>query len=56
MGLRDFLKSTVTLFRLARKPTRREFMLALRITLLGVSVIGLIAFIIRFLALALQSL
>ena len=56
MGLKDFVKSVITLLKLARKPGRKEFMLALRITLLGVSVIGLIAFIIRFVALALQSL
>lgn len=55
MGLRDFIKDSLNLFRLARKPGREEFLLALRITLLGISIIGFIAFIIRFIALAIQG-
>lgn len=56
MGVRDFFKNAVIMFKLARKPSRKEFFLALRITLLGIAIIGLIAFIIRFAAIALQSL
>lgn len=55
MGLKDFIKSVWTLLKVAKKPGRKEFMLALRITLLGIVTIGLIAFIIRFIALALQT-
>ncbi|MEM1945710.1 MAG: protein translocase SEC61 complex subunit gamma [Candidatus Caldarchaeum sp.] len=55
MGIRSFLKSTVTLFRMARKPSRKEYSITLRITLLGLAIIGMIAFIIRFLALAFQA-
>ncbi|MCS7126287.1 MAG: protein translocase SEC61 complex subunit gamma [Aigarchaeota archaeon] len=55
MGLREFFKDSATLFKLARKPAKDEFLLALRITLLGIAVIGFIAFIIRFVALAIQG-
>jgi len=56
MGLRGFFKSSAVMLKLARKPSRKEFFLALKITLLGVAIIGLIAFIIRFAAIAIQSL
>jgi len=55
LGLREFIKNSTILFKLARKPSRTEFLLALRITLIGVSIIGVIAFIIRFIALAIQG-
>ncbi|MEM4302843.1 MAG: protein translocase SEC61 complex subunit gamma [Candidatus Caldarchaeum sp.] len=55
MGLLSFIKSTVTLFKMARKPSQKEYSVTLRITLLGLGIIGLIAFIIRFLALAFQA-
>lgn len=55
MGLKEFLKNSIILFKLARKPSKNEFLLALRITLIGVAVIGVIAFIIRFVALAIQG-
>lgn len=55
MGLKEFFKNSITLFRLARKPSKNEFLLALRITLIGLAVIGVIAFIIRFVALAIQG-
>ncbi|MDJ0270054.1 MAG: protein translocase SEC61 complex subunit gamma [Aigarchaeota archaeon] len=53
MGLKSFLKSAATLLKLAKKPTWEEFSISMRITLLGVAIVGLIAFIIRFLAIAL---
>ncbi len=55
MGLKEFIKNSIILFKLARKPSKNEFLLALRITLIGVAVIGVIAFIIRFVALAIQG-
>ncbi|MCL7383361.1 MAG: protein translocase SEC61 complex subunit gamma [Thaumarchaeota archaeon] len=55
MGLKEFIKNSIILFKLARKPSKDEFLLALRITLIGVAVIGVIAFIIRFVALAIQG-
>lgn len=55
MKFKEFFKNASVMFKLARKPSREEFLLAVRITLLGVGIIGLIAFIIRFIALAMQS-
>jgi protein transport protein SEC61 subunit gamma-like protein len=55
LGLKEFIKNSIILFKLARKPSKDEFLLALRITLIGVAVIGVIAFIIRFVALAIQG-
>lgn len=55
MGLKDFIKSIGTLLKVAKKPGRREFILALRITLIGIFSLGIIAFIIRFIAIALQT-
>jgi protein translocase SEC61 complex gamma subunit len=55
LGLKEFIKNSIILFKLARKPSKNEFLLALRITLIGVAAIGVIAFIIRFVALAIQG-
>ncbi|MCD6591861.1 MAG: protein translocase SEC61 complex subunit gamma [Thaumarchaeota archaeon] len=55
MGLREFLRSAGATLKLTRKPTRRELMLAIRITLMGVAAIGVITFIVKFLALAIQG-
>ncbi|MDW8084269.1 MAG: protein translocase SEC61 complex subunit gamma [Candidatus Caldarchaeum sp.] len=54
MGLVSFIKSAITLLRMAKKPTSREYSITLRITLLGLAIIGVITFLIRFLALAFQ--
>ena len=55
MGLRGFLRSVGATIKLARKPTRRELNLAIRITLIGVAAIGAITFVVKFLALAIQG-
>ncbi|MDH5702783.1 MAG: protein translocase SEC61 complex subunit gamma [Aigarchaeota archaeon] len=55
MGLREFLKEASVTLRLAAKPTRKEFMLSLKIALIGIALIGIISYLIRFIALALQS-
>lgn len=54
VGLIGFIKSAVTLLKMAKKPTSKEYSITLRITLLGLAIIGVITFLIRFLALALQ--
>ncbi|MEM0440106.1 MAG: protein translocase SEC61 complex subunit gamma [Candidatus Caldarchaeum sp.] len=54
MGLVSFLKSAVTMLKMARKPSSKEYTITLRITLLGLAIIGIITFLIRFLALAFQ--
>ncbi|MEM1977019.1 MAG: protein translocase SEC61 complex subunit gamma [Nitrososphaerota archaeon] len=55
MGLRGFLRSAATTIKLARKPTREEFTQAMKIVAIGVAAIGLITFVIKFLALAIQG-
>ncbi|MCF3653016.1 MAG: protein translocase SEC61 complex subunit gamma [Aigarchaeota archaeon] len=55
MGLREFFKSASATIKLARKPTREEFKQAMKIVAIGVSAIGLITFVIKFLALAIQG-
>lgn len=55
MGLKEFFKSSSATIKLARKPTKREFLTAIRITLIGVAAIGAITFIIKFLALVIQG-
>lgn len=55
MGLKEFINSTLVTLKLAIKPNREEFMKSLKITLLGIIIIGLITFALRFIALALQS-
>ena len=47
MGFRDFLKSSVAIFRLAHKSDRDEFMLYLKLTALGIAVVGAIGFLIK---------
>ncbi|MEM0090190.1 MAG: protein translocase SEC61 complex subunit gamma [Nitrososphaerota archaeon] len=55
MKLIEFFKSVKMLMKVAKKPSRAEFTVALKITLLGIVVLGAIAFIVRFVALALQT-
>jgi len=55
MKLIEFLKSVKTLMKVAKKPSREEFTVTLKITFLGILVLGASAFIVRFVALALQS-
>ncbi len=50
----DFIKNMIMPLKMAKKPSGREYSITLRINLLGLAIIGLIAFIIRFLALAFQ--
>ena len=47
MGFRDFLKSSVAIFWLAHKCDRDEFMLYLKLTALGIAVVGAIGFLIK---------
>jgi protein translocase SEC61 complex gamma subunit len=55
MGLVSFIKSSITILKLAKKPSQKEYSITLRITLLGIAIIGLLTFIIRFVALAFQG-
>ncbi|MEM1586828.1 MAG: protein translocase SEC61 complex subunit gamma [Candidatus Bathyarchaeia archaeon] len=50
MGLRSFLRASLRLLRLARKPSRDELWLSIKICFLGILVVGAIGFIVYFLA------
>lgn len=56
MGLRSFVRASIRLLRLARKPDRDELLLSLRICLLGILVVGAIGFAIYFIASLLRPL
>jgi protein translocase SEC61 complex gamma subunit len=49
MGFRDFLSSVSAIFRLAHKSDRDEFTLYLKMVILGMSVVGVIGFVIKLL-------
>jgi protein translocase SEC61 complex gamma subunit len=49
MGFRDFLKSVNAIFRLSHKSDKDEFMLYLKLVVLGIAVVGTIGFIIKLL-------
>lgn len=52
MGLRSWLSQAARTLKLAVKPGKSELWLSVKISVLGVGVIGLIGFIIKFLSLA----
>jgi protein translocase SEC61 complex gamma subunit len=49
MGARSFVQSTKRLFHVAQKPDRAEVILLVKITLIGVGIVGMIGFVIRVL-------
>ena len=55
MGLISFIRSSLRLLKFAKKPSRDELWLSIKICFLGVLVIGLIGFIIYMLASFLRS-
>lgn len=55
MGLRSFLKSCTRLLRLAKKPGKSEFWLSIKICLLGVLVVGVLAFLIKLISSMMQG-
>ena len=52
MGARDFLRSMSSVFKLSKKSDREEFMLYLKLVGLGVLIIGMIGFLIKFVSAA----
>ncbi|MCK4243686.1 protein translocase SEC61 complex subunit gamma [Candidatus Bathyarchaeota archaeon] len=56
MGLREFLTSCRRLLQLSRKPGRSDLWQSIKITALGIGIIGLIGFIIRYVSALLQGL
>jgi len=49
MGSRDFIESTRRVLIVAKKPDKQEYFLMLKITLLGIIIIGLLGFFIGLL-------
>ncbi len=49
MGVRTFMQSTRRLFHVAQKPGREEVMLLIKISALGIGIIGGIGFVVRIL-------
>lgn len=54
MDLKELLKEYARTVKLSRKPSRDEFMQALKVTLLGIGVLGAFAFAIKLLASLIQ--
>jgi protein translocase SEC61 complex gamma subunit len=50
MGLRSWLSQAAKTLKLATKPGREELWLSIKISLLGIGAVGLIGFLIRFIA------
>ncbi len=55
MGVKEFARSVITVFRVAQKPTKETYLTFARITLIGVLLLGVISFLVRFLMIALQG-
>jgi protein translocase SEC61 complex gamma subunit len=55
LGIRSFFSSAAKLLKLAKKPGRDELWLSIKICFLGITVIGIVGFIIKFVSAALQA-
>jgi len=55
LSLRDFLKSMGSVIRLSKKSDRDQFMLYLKLVLLGVAVVGTVGFLIKFISTVLPT-
>lgn len=54
--MNSFIESVKRVIRLSRKPSKEEFMLSLKICLLGLLLLGSYAFIIQLLSTVIQAL
>jgi protein translocase SEC61 complex gamma subunit len=52
MGIRSFLAQCARTLKLATKPGREELWLSIKISFLGIGVVGLVGFVIRMLSFA----
>jgi protein translocase SEC61 complex gamma subunit len=50
MGIKSWLQQAARTLKLAVKPGREELWLSIKISLLGIGAVGLVGFIIKFLA------
>jgi protein translocase SEC61 complex gamma subunit len=55
MGLRDWLTQAGRTLKLATKPGKDELWLSIKISLLGIGVVGLLGFVIRIISTAIYS-
>ena len=55
MGARDFIRSMGSVIRLSKKSDREQFVLYLKLVLLGVAVVGTLGFLIKFISTALPT-
>ena len=50
MGLKSFFASSVRLIKLIGRPTRKDLVASIRVTLVGLAILGVMGFIIKFVA------
>jgi len=50
LGLKSFLASCIRLVKLIEKPERKELWASIRISLIGLTILGVLGFITKFLA------
>jgi len=55
LGLRSFLSSAAKMLKLAKKPGRDELWQSIKICFLGILVIGIVGFLIKFISATLQA-
>ncbi|UCH02228.1 MAG: protein translocase SEC61 complex subunit gamma [Candidatus Bathyarchaeota archaeon] len=55
LDLKKFISSSKRLIKLIDKPRREELWQSIKISLLGIAIIGTIAFVIKFIATMLQA-
>ncbi len=55
MGIKEFLAQCARTMKLAVKPGKDELWLSIKISVLGIGAVGLIGFVIRYIATAIQG-
>jgi protein translocase SEC61 complex gamma subunit len=55
MGIKSWLSQAARTLKLAVKPGREELWLSIKISILGIGAVGLIGFVIKFLAFAITG-
>ena len=55
LGLKSFLASCIRLVKLIGKPDSKDFLASVKISFIGLAVLGVLGFIIKFLATMLQA-
>lgn len=48
MGIKESLHSAINTLKLARKSSREEFLLYLKLVLVGIAIVGALGFIVQF--------